>query len=127
MKNKIHNIFLENTLIGKTELEFGDPTMGVVFGKIDFININSVYDMFKEYCEKNEIEFEFDSEDKFITTRYIPKLKIIDDENTEIVGFGNYVCGIESDSFDIYVEGIPYPFYEEKFPNHIEDYKNKFS
>ena len=123
----MYSIFIENTLIGKTELEFGDPPMGVVFGKIDFININSGYDFFKEYCEKNEIEFEFDSEGKFITTRYIPKLKIIDEENTEIVGLGNYVCGVGNDDFDINTEGIPYPFYEEKFPEQIKKYKEMFN
>ena len=95
MKNKMYSIFIENTLIGKTELEFGDPPMGVVFGKIDFININSGYDFFKEYCEKNEIEFEFDSEGKFITTRYIPKLKIIDEENTEITSHTRILRSVE--------------------------------
>lgn len=116
-RNKIYKIFLEESLIGTTELEKADAPMGVVFGKINFIEIKSGFDFFKQYCEKNKIEFEAYLGDKIISTRYILKLKIVDDKNFEIIGKGNYINGMDNDIFEINIEGIPYPYYEENFQN----------
>jgi len=126
MKNKIYNIILEENIIGTTELEKADASMGIVFGKINFINIKSGFDFFKEYCENRKIEFEYYPEDKLILTRYIPNLKIVNEEKTEITGMGNCINGMDNDIFEINIEGIPYPFYEEEFPTHVEEYKKQF-
>ena len=40
-------IKLEEQIIGTTEFEFADAPMGVVYGKIKFINIESPYLLFK--------------------------------------------------------------------------------
>ena len=127
MKSKIYTIILEENIIGTTELEKADAPMGVVFGKINFINIKSGFEFFKEYCEKNNIEFEFYPEEKIISTRYIPNLKIIDEEKIEIVGNGNYIDGMDNDIYEINIFGIPYPLYEEKFPEHVKKYKEMFN
>jgi hypothetical protein len=127
MKSKIYTIILEQNVIGTTELEKADAPMGIVFGKINFINIKSGFEFFKEYCEKNKIEFEFYPEDKLILTRYIPNLRIVNEEETEIVGMGNCINGMDNDIYEINIEGIPYPFYEKEFPKHVEEYKNQFS
>lgn len=126
MKNKIYTLILEEIVIGTTELEKADAPMGIVFGKINFIDIKSGFEFFKEYCEKNKIEFEFFLDEKIISTRYIPNLKVLDDENTEITGMGNCVNGMDNDIYEINIEGIPYPFYEEKFPKHVSEYKQQF-
>lgn len=89
MKNKIYNIILEEEIIGTTELEKADAAMGIVFGKINFINIKSGFKFFKEYCKKNKIEYESYPEDKLILTRYIPNLRVINEDKTEIIGMGN--------------------------------------
>ena len=43
----IFTIKLEDQIIGTTEFEFADAPMGVVYGKINFINIESPYLLFK--------------------------------------------------------------------------------
>ncbi len=127
MKNKIYRILLDENLIGTTELENADSPMGIVFGKINFAHCKIGFDFFKEYCEKNKIESDLYTDEKIISTRYIPNLKILDEENTEIKGMGNYVSGMDNDIFEIYIEGIPYPDYEEKFPKHVKNYNEKFN
>ena len=127
MKSKIYTLILDENLIGTTELEKADAPMGIVFGKINFINIKSGYNFFKEYCEKNRVEFDFYPEDKLILTRYIPNLKIVNEEKIEIIGTGNCINGMDNDIYEINIEGILYPFYEKEFPKHVEEYKNQFS
>lgn len=39
--SKIYHIELEGKRIGTTRLEYADPPMGVVYGKVDFENIDS--------------------------------------------------------------------------------------
>lgn len=101
--------------IGYSELENADAPMGVVFGKLELKNIESGFDFFKQYCIANSIEFEEDINDKFIQTSNIPNLRVLNNKGKEIIGTGNSVSGIDSDSFEITVIGIPYPFYEEEF------------
>ncbi len=36
------------------------------------------------------------------------------------------VSGMDSDSFDITIVGIAYPFNEEEFPHHIKAYNEMF-
>jgi hypothetical protein len=127
MKMKIYTITLEQNAIGTTELEKADAPMGVVFGKINFIKIKSGFDFFKEYCEKNKIEFEFYPEDKLILTRNIPNIKIVNEQNIEITGMSSYITGMDNDIFEINIDGIPYPFYEQEFPNHVKEYNEMFN
>jgi hypothetical protein len=35
------------------------------------------------------------------------------------------ITGMDSEGFEISVLGIPYPFYEEEFPHHVEKYQGK--
>lgn len=126
MKSKIYTIILEENIIGTTELEKADAPMGVVFGKINFINIKSGFEFFKEYCKKNKIDFDYYPEDKLILTRNIPNLIIVNEQNVEITGMSSYITGMDNDIFEINIDGIPYPFYEEEFPIHVEDYKKQF-
>jgi len=118
--NKLYNIFLGKNKIGTTELEKADPSMGVVFGKIDFTNINSGYNFFKDYCSKNKLGFTDHLEDALILTRDIPNLKVFDQADNEIKGLACSVSGTDSDCFEISIEGIPYPFYESEFPHHVK-------
>lgn len=34
---------------------------------------------------------------------------------------------MDSDMYEISIEAIPYPFYEEQFPHHVKEYKNIFN
>lgn len=123
--NKIYNIFLDNIKIGTTRFEKADAPMGVVFGLIDFIDSKMGYDFIKDYCIKKQIDLVSDyPEDKLISTRTIDGLKVVNNAGVEIKGLGNQIDGMDSEGFEISIEGIPYPFYGEEFPNHVKDYEN---
>lgn len=125
--NKTYDILLDDIKIGTTELEKADAPMGVVFGKINFININSGYNFFKTYCLSNGIKIVTDyPDDRLIVTSDIPNLEVIVETGTKIKGIGTNVSGMDSDVFDITISGISYPFYEEEFPHHVKAYKEMF-
>ncbi len=122
-----YRIYLDGIEIGKTDLEKADAPMGAVWGKIYFTKIDSGYTLFKNICSKKGIDFEDFPEDKLITTRNIPGLVVKNQNEIEINGFGCYISGMDSDIFEINIEGIPYPFYEEEFPQHVKAYNNLFN
>ena len=125
MKN--YSIYLNGDLIGTTRLEKADPPMGVVFGIISFTDSNIGYNFFKEYCKSNGIKLANDyPEDKLISTRTIKKLSVKNDLGIEIKGMGNQISGMDNDEFEISIEGIPYPIYEEEFPHHVKEYNDMF-
>jgi hypothetical protein len=127
MKNKEYHILLDNLPIGITKLEKADAPMGVVFGIIEFKNQNIGYDFIKDYCKSLNIEIADDyPEDKLISTMTIDSLTVKNENGIEIKGMGNQISGMDSDGFEITILGIPYPFYEEEFPHHVETYKNQF-
>jgi hypothetical protein len=127
MTNKIYNILLDNIKIGTTELEKADAPMGVVFGRINFINIDSGYDFFKTYCISNNFDIVADYPDeRLITTPYLSKLKVIDQKGVEIKGQGTNIEGMDSEFYEIIIDAIPYPFYEEEFPHHVKFYNEMF-
>ncbi len=99
-----------------------------VFGKINFTTISSGYDFFKNYCAINKIELVSDyPEDRMIITRTINNLVVKNEVGIEIKGLGNQISGMDSDEFEISLEGIPYPFYEEEFPHHVDAYNKQFT
>jgi hypothetical protein len=124
--DKIYHIFLENIKIGTTRFEKADAPMGVVFGLIEFTESNIGYDFIKDYCIKNRIYIEIDyPEEKLISTRTIDGLKVLNSDGVEIKGFANQINGMDSEGFEISIEGITYPFYGDEFSNHVKEYKNK--
>ncbi len=124
--SKIYDILLDKKKIGTSRLEYADAPMGVVFGKIEFCDLNIGYDFIKEYCNSNKIELADDyPEDKLISTRTIESLSVVNENGLEIKGIGNQISGIDSDGFEITLEGISYPFYEEEFPHHVNDYESR--
>ena len=128
MTKKLYNILLDSNKIGTTELEHADAPMGIVFGQINFIDINSGYDFFKSYCLTNEIDIMTDyQEDRLITTACLPNIQIVDRNGLEIKGLGTYVNGMDSDMYYVYVVGILYPFHETEFPHHVKAYHDKFN
>ena len=124
---KIYHILLDNKKIGTTEFEKADAPTGVVFGKINLLNIESGYQFFKTYCQRNNVKIVTDyPNDKLITTSNIPNLKVINQLGTEIKGQGTNIEGMDSDIFEVTIVGVPYPFYEEEFPYHVNAYKKMF-
>jgi hypothetical protein len=117
----IYTIFLDNKKIGTSALEQADASMGVVLGKVNFIEVNLNYTFFSSYCKINSIKVEEFQEDKFISTQTIPELKVYNQREVEIKGIGCYIEGMDSEGFEINIIGIPYPFYEEEFPHHANE------
>lgn len=127
MTTKRYDIFLDDKIIGTTELEKADAPMGVVFGQINFSNIVVDYDFIKRYCLENNIELANDyPEEKLISTLSIDNLKVINENGVEIKGLGNQISGMDGDEFEITIEGVDYPFFEEEFPHHVNAYNDQF-
>ncbi len=114
--------------MGTTRLEKADAPMEVVFGLIRFYNTDPPFGFIKDYCEKNQIVInKVDENEGFIDTQVIPNLKVVNKNGIEIKSeAGNAITGTASEGYEITVLGIPYTFYEEEFPHHVEDYKNQF-
>lgn len=124
-----YKIVLKGQEIGISRLEKADAPMGVVFGVIEFIGIESPYEFFKEYCLKNDITVNMDDpEFEFIDTQIIPELKVFRQDGLEIKGTaGNTITGMKNEGYEISILGIAYPFYKEEFPHHVKKYKNMFN
>ena len=123
---KTYQVQLDKTIIGTTLLEKADPTMGIVLGAIHFSFKESAYDYFFAYCKRNNVESTNYPEDKIISTRIIPGLAALDETGKEIKSDGCYIEGMDNEGFEIIIAGIPYPFFEELFPHHIDDYQDRF-
>ncbi len=127
MTTKRYSILLDDKIIGTTELEKADASMGVVFGNVTFNNIVSGYNFLRTYCLSNNIEIITDyPEDKLIETTNIPNLKVINRNGIEIKGQGTSISGMDSDIFEITIPGVSYPFFEEEFPHHVKAYNDQF-
>lgn len=125
---KLYDIFLDNHKIGTTELENGDAPMGCVLGKITFKNISLGYDFFKTYCIANNIELVTDyPEDRLILTQTINTLEVKNEQGIAIKGIGNQISGIGNVEFEISIQGVPYPFYEEEFPHYVKAYDDQIN
>ena len=128
MKNKFYDILLDNGKIGTTELEKADAPMGTVYGKINFKDMTVCYDFLKTYCMSNGIGLVFDYPDeKLISTKTIGNLVVRNELGIEICGTGNQICGMDGDEYEITLEGIPYPFFEDEFPHHVKFNKEQFN
>ncbi|CAN5304608.1 hypothetical protein BH10ACI1_BH10ACI1_29170 [soil metagenome] len=121
---KKYLVKLDDKIIGFSYLEMNDAPMGVVFGKIYFEHILSGYEFFSNYCKEHNIPTnEDDSETRSIDTQTIKSLTVIGEDGTEINGIGAAVTGF-GDEFEVEILGVPYPFYGEEFPHHVEAYEN---
>ena len=124
--DKVYDILLGNTKIGTTGFENADPPMGVILGKISFVNESFDYSFFRDYCVNNDVRFQEDKALKLILTNEILDLHIFDSSGREIKGLAATISGMDDDEFIISVEGIPYPFYEQEFPHHVKAYQQRF-
>lgn len=106
---------LGNEVVGFSDLEGGDPPMGVAGGK--FLP-TSAYSSIQRHC--------IDHRDHWVP---IPGLSvwIASGELIECQG-GVVILDYSSEIGEIQVEvsGIPYPLYGELFPQHVQAYKDQF-
>ena len=122
-----YKIYLEGQQIGTSKLEKADAPMGVVFGRINPSTALD-YNFIKKYCKSNNVQLATDyEEDKFLATYTIDQLRVINNKGIEIKGIGNQIAGMDGEGFEISIEGIPYPFYQEEFPHHRKEYDEMFT
>ncbi|MBC7878290.1 MAG: hypothetical protein H7Y59_14060 [Anaerolineales bacterium] len=108
------SIYCKDKLVGHSKLESSDPPMGVAFG--DFIPNNTYEDVKPEivvsYGHQEHLELKVFTE----SGKQIPCIAVAIQDNTAEL----------PEWLIVEVLGIPYPEYEEIFPQHVEAYKNKF-
>ena len=122
----IYDIFLDNIKIGTSMFERADAPMGVVSGNIKFIGKPLTFDTISKYCKDNNIVVDEHPANKFISTQTIPALMARNEKGSEIKGIGCYLTGMDGEDYEITIIGIPYPFYEEQFPDHVKKYREQF-
>ena len=122
-----YQIWLADTLIGTTLLEKADPPMGCVHGLIMPLIDGFGYDYIKQFYASRHIGFDDYPEDKVISTRATELLTVITPEGKVIESLGNQIGGMDNDAFDIFLEGVIYPPFEEEFPKHCANYWNYYA
>ena len=109
-------IKLREETIGYSDLEFGDPPMGVAGGLLE---PTAAYQSFQPYCIVNRGKW---TPDSGLSAHIVGGAKlscqciVIEDDTAELA----------ADGLRVEVMGIPYPLYEELFPGHVEAYRNQF-
>lgn len=125
-KNKVYQIFLKGKKIGFSYLEKADAPMGVAFGKLELTDKSVNRQYLVDYCKNRNILITEFPEDEFLQTcESINELRVYNSEDIEICGVGNQLS-VFKDEYEISIQGISYPFYEEEFPHHVRTYAKSF-
>ena len=117
---KEYKIFLDDILIGTTNFEFADVPMGVVYGKVNFIDIENPYFFFKKYCDTNDIDYHFIDDEKYIQTFELKHIKI-NRSDSYFIRNGASFCGFDED-FQIEMYNISSEIMKSEFLHHYYDY-----
>ena len=127
MERKVYNILLDQKLIGTSNLEKHDAPMGVAFGEVVWALDTPPYEYLKGFSEAKGIKpYILDEDIKFIGLGEYPMLQVFDQNGKQIQGNGLGIEGMQGHPFEVSILGIPYPFYEEEFPHHVEHYNQMF-
>ena len=116
---KEYKIFLDDVLIGTTNFEFADVPMGVVYGKVNFIDFKNPYFFFKKYFDENDIDYQFIDDEKYIQTFELKLIKI--SNNSDFIRNGASFCGFNED-FQIEMYNISSEIMKSEFLHHYYDY-----
>ena len=120
---KEYKVLLDDKLIGTTKFEFADVPMGVVYGKLEFVDIENPYLFFIDYCKKNEIEYSFIESEKYLNTFIIKNLKVLYDTNL-VLTCNCSINGFEND-YQIDAYNIEESVMKTLFISHYYDYFGK--
>ena len=111
------HIYSGEQLIGRSELEFGDPPMGVAYGK------------FTSTPAYASIQFQVVSLTGKDQACLHLSARLPNGEAIEAVGgvcIADYSVEAGEDGLEVSVLGISYPAYEHLFPHHVAAYKRQF-
>ena len=116
---KEYKIFLDDVLIGTTNFEFADVPMGVVYGKVNFIDFKNPYFFFKKYCDTNNTDYQFIDDEKYIQTFDLKLIKI--SNNSDFIRNAVSFYGINED-IQIEMYNISSKIMKSEFLHHYYDY-----
>ena len=113
----LYEIFSHETLIGHSAFEFGDPTLGVVFGR--FIPLPP-YAHVQAAC----IAAREHSQDHLSLA-----VRLADGSTLPAQGMGILDASQElgAEEIEVQVVGIPHPLYEQLFSGHVAAYHAQFA
>jgi hypothetical protein len=108
-----YSVFAGDTLIGSSDLELGDPPMGVASGKL---RPTPAYSAIRGECIAALANGRWDH----------LRLSVIADDGRSLPAQGGVMIldaeEIGPSDVEVHVAGIPYPLYEQLFPKHVEIY-----
>lgn len=113
--------FAADILVGHSELELGDPPMGVAFGK--FIPTQG-YRLIQHECRTNHAD-----QAALALKARTPDGKWLPCAGVGVLDYSDHAgAGAGAEPYvEATVLGIPYPLYCELFPAHVAAYEQKFS
>jgi hypothetical protein len=110
-------------IVGYSELEGGDPPMGVASGK--FVP-TAAYEAIQPYCLMKQAE----GPEGMLTLEGVEGLTVEMERGEQIECSGGVhimdFSELGEPLIEVHVNGIPYPQYGEIFPHHVDAYKNQF-
>ena len=110
-------VFASSTLIGHSELEKGDPPMGVAMGRfLPAPAYASLQAAVVRAAEDNQSHFQF-------SVRLVGGEELPAEGGVQILDFS---ASLGAAGLEIHVLGIGYPLYEQLFPSHVTSYEAQF-
>lgn len=110
-------VYSKQVQIGYSNLEMGDPPMGVAFGRFvpsdEYRNIQALVIACREQTQEH---FEF--------SVFQPNGALLPNIGINIQDFSPE---LGPEEIEMAIMGIPYPLYQELFPSHVEWYEKQFS
>ena len=111
-----YSVFAGATLIGHSDLEVGDPPMGVASGKL---RPTPSYTSVRDQCISALGSGKWDR----------LQLSVKSGDGTSLPAQGGIMIldahEIDPSEVEVHVAGIPYPLYEQLFPKHVEIYRDR--
>jgi hypothetical protein len=106
-------VYSGDVLVGVSELERGDPPMGVAFGALI---PDAAYAHIRAECVANHAD----------QTGLNLSVTTAGGVSIPCVGVAVLDCDLEGEPPEVNVLGVPYPLYGELFPAHVAAYETRF-